>query len=88
MSKPIRIEGDEIFFEVVRTESVRMSQPIRDFIRDAANRDTSLKIQAIKFVHAEYNISLADAKNIVDGLTANPASNLGQLLREKLDRAA
>lgn len=88
MSKPIRIDGDEIFFEVVRTESIRMSQPMRDFIRDAANRDTSLKIRAIKFVRAEYNTSLADAKNIVDGLTANHDNNLGQLLREKLGRAA
>jgi len=82
----IRIESEEVVFDVVRTERIHMTQALRDFIRDIGARDTGLKIQAIKFVRAQYGIGLKEAKDIVDHLTRPSVSNLGQLLRDKLDR--
>lgn len=86
MNTKVRIEGDDVVFDVVRTERIRMSQALRDFIRDIAARDTGLKIQAIKYVRLEYALGLKEAKDIVEGLTAGNVSSLGQLLRDKLDR--
>lgn len=79
-----RVEGDDVVFEVIRTERIRMTQATRDFIRTTCER--SGKIPAIKFVRAEHNLGLKEAKDIVDGLVDNCVTSLGQLLRDKLDR--
>ena len=88
MEKNVRVEGDEVVFDVVRTERIRMTQALRDFIREVVAGKSLPKISAIKFVRAEYDIGLKEAKDIVDSLTEIRPSYLSDLLRAKLDRTA
>ena len=89
MEKNVRVHGDEVVFDVVRTERIRMTQALRDFIRELTTATSyHPKILAIKFVRAEYGIGLKEAKDIVDTLTEVRSSYLGELLRAKLDRSA
>ena len=88
MDANVKIDGDEVVFDVVRTERLIMSQALRDFIMEASTGGMSPKICAIKFVRAEYGLGLKEAKAIVDTLTQSRPTYLGDLLRAKLDRTA
>ena len=88
MERNVRVDGDEVVFDVVKTERIHMTQALRDFIRDIVMDRSLPKISAIRFMRAEYNIELKEAKDIVDSLTEIRPSSLGDLLRAKLDRSA
>lgn len=68
---------------------------VQDFVREAlaskyTNPDSIIHIHAIKFMRAEFGLSLKNAKDLVDywrGKYTQPDTmTLGQLMRDKLDR--
>lgn len=81
----VRLEGDQIIFTKTIESNIPMSPAMREFIFSTAER--SGRIPAIKFVRAEYSLDLRQAKDIVDYLLERRPVDLGQLLRDKLDRS-
>ena len=87
----IKFEGDEIIYPVVEERRLSMPPAWQELLADFAREGTGNKIKAIKFLRAEYSLYLKDAKDIVEALISKypeqaSITNLGKLLRDKLDR--
>ncbi len=95
----MEVETKRVFIFDDGSELV-VPQHVEDFVcvslaRTNAHEKTSVVIDAIKFLRAEYGLSLKNAKELADywrgtiaGTRGLYEKSLGELLRDKLDNAA